>query len=117
MSTVSAGLPYFICGLFFVHNLLNTCSTIGIWNNVATELRGVKKKQGYSWIQIDKEVHIFVTEDRLHLQVREIYTKLTKLMKEIKREGYVLTQHVLHDVREQQKEKAISCYSENLAIA
>ena len=25
MSTVSAGLPYFICGLFFVHNLLNTC--------------------------------------------------------------------------------------------
>ena len=25
MSTVSAGLPDFISGLFFVHNLLNTC--------------------------------------------------------------------------------------------
>ena len=25
VSTVSAGLPDFICGLVFVHNLLNTC--------------------------------------------------------------------------------------------
>ena len=32
VSTVSAGLPYFICGLFFVHNLFNTCLLIVLHN-------------------------------------------------------------------------------------
>ena len=36
MSTVSAGLPYFNCGLFFVHDLLNTCS-----NGLTERLNGI----------------------------------------------------------------------------
>lgn len=95
----------------------------GMWENVAKvrkvmEYRGVKKEQGCSWIQIDRKVHTFVTEDRSHPQVKEIYTELAKLIKEIKRVGYVpRTENVLHDVGEQQKEEAISYHSEKLAIA
>lgn len=95
----------------------------GMWDNVAKvrkvmEDRGVKKEQGCTWVQIDGKVHSFVTEDRSHPQAREIYTELARLMNEIKREGYVpLTQNVLHDVGEQQKEEAISYHSEKLAIA
>ncbi|KAG0627493.1 hypothetical protein M758_2G205300 [Ceratodon purpureus] len=95
----------------------------GMWDNVAKvrkvmEDRGVKKEQGCTWIRIDGKVHTFVTEDRSHPQVREIYTELARLMREIKREGHVpLTENVLHDVGEQQKEEAISYHSEKLAIA
>lgn len=95
----------------------------GMWDDVAKvrkvmEDRGVKKEQGCTWIQVDGKVHGFLTEDRSHPQVREIYAELARLMREIKREGYVpLTQNVLHDVGELQKEEAISYHSEKLAIA
>jgi pentatricopeptide repeat protein len=95
----------------------------GMWDDVAKvrkvmEDRGVKKEQGCTWIQVDGKVYGFLTEDRSHPQVREIYAELARLMREIKREGYVpLTQNVLHDVGELQKEEAISYHSEKLAIA
>lgn len=95
----------------------------GMWENVAKvrkvmEDRGVKKEQGATWIQIDGKVHTFVTEDRSHPQAKEIYTELARLMREMKRAGYVpLTHNVLHDVGLQQKEEAVSFHSEKLAIA
>lgn len=95
----------------------------GMWENVAKvrkvmESRGIRKEQGCTWIEVAGKVHTFVVEDRSHPLVGEIYAELARLMNAIKREGYIpITQNVLHDVGEQQKEEAISYHSEKLAIA
>lgn len=80
--------------------------------------RDVEKEQGCTWIQIDGKLHAFVTEDGSHPQLKEIYTELARLMREIKRVGYVpFTENLLHDVGEQQKEEAISYHSKKPTIA
>ncbi|KAL7601419.1 hypothetical protein Lser_V15G24058 [Lactuca serriola] len=60
----------------------------GMWNEVS-ELRnlmrekGIKKSPGCSWIQIGKEVHVFVANDRSHSRTDEIYSTLALLRKEM----------------------------------
>ena len=52
MSTVSAGLPDFICGLFFVHNLLNT----GYYAEMALH---------YTWLPYFNKVFILCTSSTI----------------------------------------------------
>eukprot|EP01018_Ginkgo_biloba_P007178 Gb_33575 [translate_table: standard] len=103
--------------------LSNLCAAAGRWDDVAMvrklmKDRGVKKKPGYSWIQVSSKVHVFVAEDRSHAQTEKIYAVLGRLAEQMKEAGYVRdTNFVLHDVEEQQKEHSICYHSEKLALA
>ncbi|XWS20754.1 hypothetical protein CRYUN_Cryun31cG0129700 [Craigia yunnanensis] len=51
--------------------------------------RGVQKVPGYSWIEVNNTTHMFVAADGSHPQSKHIYSLLTTLLLELKREGYV----------------------------
>ncbi|KAF2298231.1 hypothetical protein GH714_020503 [Hevea brasiliensis] len=46
--------------------------------------RKVKKVPGWSWIEVNNEVHAFIADDRSHPHCKEIYSRLAELMEEIK---------------------------------
>nr|GMD40334.1 pentatricopeptide repeat-containing protein At2g22070 [Ipomoea batatas] len=80
--------------------------------------RQVKKEQGFSWIQIKNEVHVFGVEDVLHPQRDAIFQTMEKIWKEIKKLGFVPdTESVLHDLDNELKDQLLRHHSEKLAIA
>jgi pentatricopeptide repeat protein len=103
--------------------LSNVYAATGRWDciekvrNMMRE-RGVKKTPGCSWVEINKQVHAFLSGDRSHPQMLEIYEKLDLLSREMNAAGYVPdTRFVLNDVEEEQKEQFLCHHSEKLAIA
>eukprot|EP01018_Ginkgo_biloba_P002565 Gb_33726 [translate_table: standard] len=103
--------------------LSNIYAAAGRWDdteNVRKMMkdRGVKKTPGRSWIEVNKQMHAFVSGDRSHPQTHKIYAKLERLSKQMKEAGYVPDmKFVLHDVEEHQKEQMLCHHSEKLAIA
>ncbi|KAF3457733.1 hypothetical protein FNV43_RR02391 [Rhamnella rubrinervis] len=103
--------------------LANLYSACGKWEDAAKirksmKDRGVKKEQGFSWVQIQHKVHVFGAEDGLHPQKDAIYKMMEKIWKEIKKMGFVPdTESVLHDLEEEVKEQILRHHSEKLAIA
>ncbi|KAM6548060.1 hypothetical protein CsatB_019736 [Cannabis sativa] len=80
--------------------------------------RNIKKEPGVSWVEIKNTTHVFVSEDKLHPESRQIYEKVGELLNKIKQLGYVPdVAAVLHDVEDEQKEEYLSYHSEKLAIA
>lgn len=66
--------------------------------------QGVKKEPGCSWIEVKSKVHVFVAQDRSHLQIEEIHARLGILIWQMKMAGYLPdTKSVLHDVEHEQK--------------
>ncbi|KDP31879.1 hypothetical protein JCGZ_12340 [Jatropha curcas] len=103
--------------------MANIYATAGMWSEVAKirktmDERGVVKKPGLSWIEIKREVHVFLVGDTSHPRSKDIHEFLGKLSKKMKEEGFVPdTNFVLHDVEEEQKEENLSYHSEKLAVA
>ncbi|KAL8133147.1 pentatricopeptide repeat-containing protein At2g22070 [Apium graveolens] len=103
--------------------LANVYSACGKWQDAATirksmKDRQVKKEQGFSWLQIRNEAHVFGVEDALHPQREAIYRMMDKIWTEIKKMGFVpQTEAVLHDLEEELKEQILKHHSEKLAIA
>lgn len=103
--------------------LANVYSACGKWEDAARirksmKDRQVKKEQGFSWVQIRNEVHVFGVEDGLHPQREAIYMMMGKIWKEIKKMGFIPeTEAVLHDLDEEVKEQILRHHSEKLAIA
>ncbi|KAH7652697.1 TPR-like protein [Dioscorea alata] len=103
--------------------LANVYSACGRWNDAAKiwksmKDKGVKKEQGFSWLQIKNKVHVFQAEDVHHPQRDAIYEMAAKIWKEIKKAGFVPnTQSVLHDIDDELKEQMLCHHSEKLAIA
>ncbi|KAK9929286.1 hypothetical protein M0R45_026390 [Rubus argutus] len=106
--------------------LSNMYSRAGKWEEVAKirklmRDRGVKKKPGCSWIEVNKRVHVFVAEESSHPMIKEIHEYLEEMSRKIKRAGYV------PDVRwalvkddetvEGEKEVMIGHHGEKLAVA
>lgn len=106
--------------------LSNMYSRAGKWEEVAKirklmRDRGVKKKPGCSWIEVNKRVHVFVAEESSHPMIKEIHEYLGEMSRKIKRAGYV------PDVRwalvkddetvEGEKEIMLGHHSEKLAVA
>ncbi|KAG1371254.1 Pentatricopeptide repeat-containing protein [Cocos nucifera] len=65
--------------------LANISSSEGKWEErgrIVKEMkeRGAKKDTGMSWIEVEKEVHIFVVEDRVHPEAEIIYKVLDELV-------------------------------------
>ncbi|XP_022142686.1 pentatricopeptide repeat-containing protein At4g33170 [Momordica charantia] len=83
------------------------------------KLKNVKKDPGFSWIDVQNKVHLFVVDDRSHPQADLIYEKVEALMKRIREEGSYVpdTDFMLLDVEEEEKERALYYHSEKLAIA
>lgn len=74
--------------------LANIYSSKGRWKERARTIKrmkemGVAKETGISWIEIEKKVHSFVVEDRMHPQVEIIYAVLSELFRLMTDEGYV----------------------------
>ncbi|KAF5195280.1 Pentatricopeptide repeat-containing protein [Thalictrum thalictroides] len=74
--------------------MANIYTSDGRWEDRAKVIKkmkglGVKKETGMSWIDIHKDVHSFVVEDRVHPQAEEIYEVMEDLHKLMKDEGYV----------------------------
>eukprot|EP01018_Ginkgo_biloba_P025680 Gb_11081 [translate_table: standard] len=103
--------------------LSNIYAVTGMWDGVAEirkqmEVMGVKKKVGYSWIEVNKKVHPFMVKDRSHPQSGEIYAMLERLDRQMKEAGYLPDMNsVLHDVETEDKEHSLCYHSEKLAIA
>ncbi|KAF1873421.1 hypothetical protein Lal_00027459 [Lupinus albus] len=103
--------------------LANIYANAGLWPEVAKvrkamENRGIVKKPGKSWIEIRKQVHVFLVGDTSHPKISDIHEFLGELSKKMKEEGYVPDiNFVLHDVEEEQKEQNLFYHSEKLAVA
>lgn len=101
----------------------NMYAACGRWKDVAAvrslmKINNAKKFAAYSWIEIENEVHRFVSEDRVHPEVEEIYSQLSSLITKLQEFGYSPnTKTVLHDVGEEEKFRSISYHSEKLALA
>nr|KYP45627.1 Pentatricopeptide repeat-containing protein At4g33170 family [Cajanus cajan] len=103
--------------------LSNVYAAANQWENVASARNmmrkvNVKKDPGFSWVDLRNKVHLFVAGDRSHEESDVIYNKVEYVMKRIREEGYVPdTDFALVDVEEEDKESALYCHSEKLAIA
>ncbi|KHN16370.1 Pentatricopeptide repeat-containing protein, chloroplastic [Glycine soja] len=103
--------------------LSNLYASEGRWDDVAALRKSMKQKKliketGYSWIEVDNQVHKFHVGDTSHPQARKIYDELDELALKIKNLGYIPnTDFVLHDVEDEQKEQYLFQHSEKIAVA
>ncbi|XP_010318552.1 putative pentatricopeptide repeat-containing protein At5g52630 [Solanum lycopersicum] len=103
--------------------LANAYASAGRWDEVREVWKRMKDKKvrkegGKSWIEALGEVHMFLAGDRRHERTDEIYAKLTELMEEIEKLGYVpVWTEMLHEVEEKEKKKSLWHHSEKLALA
>eukprot|EP01018_Ginkgo_biloba_P022395 Gb_02037 [translate_table: standard] len=102
--------------------LSNIYAATGRWTDVEKvrkmmKDRGLKKKPGCSWVEIQNKVHVFRVGDKSHPQTEKIYGMLESLTRQMKKAGYVPdTKFVLYDVEETEKERILCSHSERLAI-
>ncbi|KAJ8638238.1 hypothetical protein MRB53_012505 [Persea americana] len=105
--------------------LSNMYASAGKWDDVATVRklmrdRRIKKKPGCSWVEVNKEIHVFIAEDRSHPMIKEIYGFLEEMYRKMKVAGYVPDVRwalVRDDAKEGEKELRLGHHSEKLAIA
>ncbi|XP_071700694.1 pentatricopeptide repeat-containing protein At3g05340 [Rutidosis leptorrhynchoides] len=74
--------------------MANIYSSKGKWKERAETIRmmkkvGVAKDTGISWIEMDKCIHSFVVDDRMHPQTEDIFGVLSVLFRHLSDEGYV----------------------------
>ncbi|KAM1810883.1 hypothetical protein ACFX12_027583 [Malus domestica] len=106
--------------------LSNMFARAGKWEEVSTVRkhmrdRGVKKKPGCSWIEVNKRVHFFVAEEISHPMIKEIHEYLGEMSRKMKQAGYVpdLRWTLVKDDESVQGEREIRLghHSEKLAVA
>ncbi|CAK9177506.1 unnamed protein product [Ilex paraguariensis] len=80
--------------------------------------KGVRKKDGRSWIELRGAIHQFKAGDRSHPEIEGIYKLLAGLICRAKMVGFVpMTELVLMDTSEEEKEENLIYHSEKLALA
>ncbi|KAL1219184.1 Pentatricopeptide repeat-containing protein [Cardamine amara subsp. amara] len=80
--------------------------------------RNISKEPGYSWVEGKGKVHSFMSEDRRHPRMVEIYSKVDEMMLLIKEAGYLVDMSfALHDLDKEGKELGLAYHSEKLAVA
>ncbi|KAE8776102.1 pentatricopeptide repeat-containing protein [Hordeum vulgare] len=80
--------------------------------------KGIKKEPGCSLIEMNGTIHEFVAGDRSHPMSKEIYSKLDKVLTDLKNAGYVPdVTEVFVQVTEEEKQKVLYWHSEKLAVA
>lgn len=80
--------------------------------------RNISKEPGCSWVEEKGKVHSFMSEDRRHPRMVEIYSKVDEMMLFIKEAGYLPDMSfALHDLDKEGKELGLAYHSEKLAVA
>lgn len=103
--------------------LANMYAVAGNWEGVKTtrvalRSKGLKKAPGFSSIEIDRDVYVFVAGDRDHPQYNDIDKFLKALITKIEAAGYVPnTKFVFQDVSDDVKRDMLYHHSEKMAIA
>nr|CAB3463519.1 unnamed protein product [Digitaria exilis] len=103
--------------------LSNLYADAGLWDQVARIRSAMRdkylmKETGLSWMYVENTIHEFRAGDTCHPQAEEIYTKLDRLIRDIKGIGYVPdTSIVLHDMPDELKERCLLQHSEKIAVA
>ncbi|KAF8108852.1 hypothetical protein N665_0104s0165 [Sinapis alba] len=78
----------------------------------------LRKQVGYSVIEVDKKTYMFSMGDESHPETGEIFRYLETLMSRCKEIGYTpVSEEVMHQVEEEEKEYALRYHSEKLAVA
>ncbi|KAM3248993.1 hypothetical protein P3L10_010762 [Capsicum annuum] len=92
------------------------------WENVGEvrqlmKHKGIWKERGHSKIEMDNEIHEFLTADKSHKHADDIYGKLAEVVCKLKQVGYAPnTSVVLIDVDEHEKKDMALLHSEKLAL-
>ncbi|XP_057963082.1 pentatricopeptide repeat-containing protein At1g56690, mitochondrial [Malania oleifera] len=104
--------------------LSNIYASKGRWGDVSElrktmRARSVSKSPGCSWIEVDKQVHMFTGGESVchpeHTMIERMLEKLSGLLREV---GYCPDgSFVLHDVDEEEKAHSLGYHSEKLAVA
>ncbi|XXG78950.1 hypothetical protein AAC387_Pa09g0121 [Persea americana] len=73
----------------------NMYSSVGKWEDAELvrgmmKRRGVRKRAGWSAMELGADVHVFLVGDKTHLQSAEIYAVLEALFKQMEECGYVV---------------------------
>ncbi|CAN0907051.1 Putative pentatricopeptide repeat-containing protein At3g15130 [Linum grandiflorum] len=95
--------------------LSNMYANAGYWEESQTlremvTSKKLKKEAGRSWVEIDKEIHLFYGGDDKHPLGEQIRKVLVEM-------GYVTeVKHELHDIDEESKQESLRVHSEKLAI-
>ncbi|KAA8540608.1 hypothetical protein F0562_024473 [Nyssa sinensis] len=80
--------------------------------------KGVRKNSGRSWIELAGVIHQFKAGDLSHPETEPMYKLLEGLIRRTKLEGFMpLTELVLMDVSDEEKEGNLNYHSEKLALA
>ncbi|KFK43364.1 hypothetical protein AALP_AA1G116400 [Arabis alpina] len=80
--------------------------------------RNISKEPGCSWVEGKGKVHSFMSEDRRHPRMVEIYSKVDEMMVVIKEAGYLPDMSfALQDLDKEGKELGLAYHSEKLAVA
>ncbi|KAK1365458.1 Pentatricopeptide repeat-containing protein, mitochondrial [Heracleum sosnowskyi] len=78
---------------------------------------GVRLGNAWSWIEINRTIHMFSATGKSHPDEGEIYFNLYKLVSVIKELGYVPDTNCVHqNIDEEEKEKILLAHTEKLAI-
>ncbi|PSS20821.1 Pentatricopeptide repeat-containing protein [Actinidia chinensis var. chinensis] len=103
--------------------LSNIFAAKGRWSDVSKTRalmsgQGVKKEPGCSWVEVDAQTHVFLSQDGSHSKIGEIYQKLEELGQKLTSVGYIPnTDNVLHNVSYREKRENLFYHSERLALA
>ncbi|SPT16782.1 unnamed protein product [Triticum aestivum] len=103
--------------------LSNIYAQANSWEGVAEMRKTIKRENiqrvpGRSSIEWENTVHEFVSGDRSHPRIEEIYKMLEEMIGRLIQAGYrPMTSLVLQDIDEQSKKRALAEHSEKLAIA
>lgn len=102
--------------------LLNIYNSSGKLKEAAAVIQTLRRKglrmlPACSWIEVNKQAHVFHSGDRSHAQRKEIYQRVDYLMKKIAKHGYVSENKTLLPDVDEQEQRVLSYHSEKLAIA
>ncbi|CAL1414191.1 unnamed protein product [Linum trigynum] len=102
--------------------LSNIFASKGRWDDVQKirllmSEEGIKKEPGCSWVGVDGQVHVFVSQDGSHPKTEQIYAKLQDLKQRLSFSGYIpKTENVLHNISSREKIEHLWHHSERLAL-
>ncbi|VVA33881.1 PREDICTED: pentatricopeptide [Prunus dulcis] len=70
-------------------NTYSDCGQLEAFADVRKEMRkkGIEKKPGCSWIEVNNRVHVFTVDDTHHPQMKDIYRILDEIIKKIEDTG------------------------------
>ncbi|XP_028759511.1 pentatricopeptide repeat-containing protein At5g50390, chloroplastic-like [Neltuma alba] len=102
--------------------LLNIYNRAGKLKEAAGVVQTLKRKglrmlPACTWIEVNKQTFAFLSGDKSHPQVKEIYQEVDNLMLEISRHGYMVENSTLLPDVDEEEQRVLKYHSEKLAIA